>query len=261
MTLALDDMPVSTGGGFALSVGSHRAHWRHEAYEQIGATPAIPEEGFQSAEDMFQNRKGAGTCNMKTVAPHLNDIIEENMRVYNVKAGDVIFHTRWLFHRTIPFHPKTVRDHYKKYHDPSVSNLKPLLYRRYTIRYAPGHAALPKGYVTELSILWNQENSGRTLDDVSTLDAPWYPKCYPSTDVEELLKLQDLVETKLPLATARLKERYKEMKPYLNEISLQQREKLRMNSHGLQGMIHKRNHKHELEDQTGSHGFAIEKEL
>ena len=30
--IALDDMPLSMGGGFALSTGSHVAPWRHEAY-------------------------------------------------------------------------------------------------------------------------------------------------------------------------------------------------------------------------------------
>jgi hypothetical protein len=257
-------MPDTTGGGFALSVGSHRADWRQEAYEIIGATPTIPEDGFQSAEDMFMNRKGYGTCNLKNAAPHLNDLLEENMRVYSLKAGDVIFHTRWLFHRTVPFHPKIVRDYYRKLEDSSISDVDPLLYRRYTIRYAPGHATLPKGYVTELSILWNPDNAGRTLDDVSNFDAPWYPKCYPSIDPEELLRVNDLVETKLPIATTRRKERYKEMKPFLHEIGQRQREMLRINSHGLQGIQgHSWNEKrfhNGLKDETGR-PHTTEKEL
>ena len=30
--IAIDDMPANRGGGFALSVGSHVASWRHKAY-------------------------------------------------------------------------------------------------------------------------------------------------------------------------------------------------------------------------------------
>lgn len=258
-------MPDTTGGGFALSIGSHHADWRHEAYEIIGATPTIPTDGFQSAEDMFTNRKGSGTCNVKNAAPQLNDIIEENMRVYNLKAGDVIFHTRWLFHRTVPFHPNIVRDYHRKLEDPKISDVDPLLYRRYTIRYAPGHATLPKGYVTELSILWNGDNAGRTLDDVSSLDAPWYPKCYPSIDPEESVRMSDLVDNKIPAATAVLKERYKEMKPFLHEIGLRQREMLRINSHGLQGTKGHRSSNDQIyhgvmEDERGRTA-GIEKEL
>jgi hypothetical protein len=30
--VAIDDMPANRGGGFALSVGSHVASWRHKAH-------------------------------------------------------------------------------------------------------------------------------------------------------------------------------------------------------------------------------------
>ena len=36
--IAIDDMPISTGGGFALSIGSHVAPWRHEAYGESTST-------------------------------------------------------------------------------------------------------------------------------------------------------------------------------------------------------------------------------
>ena len=184
--VALDDMPLSMGGGFALSTGSHVAPWRHEAYgekhfvdclsfcyflvgsipfltrvrlvlhfvscfhlgvhcvclELTGASMTIPEEGFQSAADMFENRKGAGTCNIKTVSPKLHDIMEQNKRVYDIKAGDVIFHTRWLFHRTIPFRREIAKEWRRHSRERSR---RPLLYRRYSVRYVPGSARLPKG--------------------------------------------------------------------------------------------------------------------
>jgi len=53
-----------------------------------------------------------------------------------------------------------------------------------------------KGYVTELSVLWNKDKAGRTLDDVSMFDGPWYPKCYPSIDIQEISQFQILIETK-----------------------------------------------------------------
>ncbi len=53
-----------------------------------------------------------------------------------------------------------------------------------------------KGYVTELSVLWNKDKAGRALDDVSMFDGPWYPKCYPSIDIQEISQFQILIETK-----------------------------------------------------------------
>jgi len=139
--VAIDDMPVSTGGGFALSVGSHQASWRYTAYEITGATPTLPLEGFKSAKDMFTNRKGSGTCNLRSADPQLNEIIEDSARIYDIKAGDVIFHTRWLFHRTVPFNIKETK---------ALDKIHPTIYRRYSVRYAPGTAQLPRGYGTEL---------------------------------------------------------------------------------------------------------------
>lgn len=86
-----DDGPVAT---FALSLGSHRTPWRHEAYEITGSTHTMPEEGFQSASDIVNRRSGSGTCNIRTSAPHLYDKLEENKAVYDLKRGDVIFHNR-----------------------------------------------------------------------------------------------------------------------------------------------------------------------
>ncbi len=102
--IAIDDMPIEEGGTFAVSVGSHKASWRYDAYEMTGATPTFPPNGYTSAMDMIQNRVGYGTCNLKAAAPHIHAKLETNSRIYDLKAGDVIFHTRWLFHRTVPFH-------------------------------------------------------------------------------------------------------------------------------------------------------------
>jgi hypothetical protein len=45
--IALDDIPVAFGGGFALASGSHTAPWRMEAHESIGSPLTYPEGGFK----------------------------------------------------------------------------------------------------------------------------------------------------------------------------------------------------------------------
>ena len=139
--IAIDDMSITTGGNFAVSVGTHKVPWRHDVYELIGATTTHPKEGYKNVEDMFQNRKGAGTCNIKNVNRKLHDKLEERMRVYDLKAGDILLLDRWLFHRTIPFDKDLIKEKKRQ------GELKHLLSRRYSIRYAPGTAQLPKGYV------------------------------------------------------------------------------------------------------------------
>lgn len=189
--VALDDMPLRTGGGFALAVGSHVAPWKDEAHFVTGASTSFPQGGYKNASDMIQRRPGSGTCNLKTSAPHLHRRMEETKRIYNVQRGDVIFHTRWLFHRTVPFvNGSNYLDVGKE--DP--------IYRRLSIRYVPGSAVIPPGYGTELSVLWDEANGGRTTDDISRLDGPWYPRVWPNVSMEELGELPSLVMDKLPLS-------------------------------------------------------------
>jgi len=45
--IALDDIPVSFGGGFALAAGSHLVSWRMEAHEAIGSPLTFPKDGFK----------------------------------------------------------------------------------------------------------------------------------------------------------------------------------------------------------------------
>ena len=87
----------------------------------------------------------------------------------NNSAGDVIFHTRWLFHRTIPFHRDLVSSRVANDDDP-------LLYRRYSIRYGPGTSIIPPGYGVEPSVISDIRNGGRSADEVSQYDAAWYPR-------------------------------------------------------------------------------------
>mmetsp|Transcript_2338 Transcript_2338/g.6174 ORF Transcript_2338/g.6174 Transcript_2338/m.6174 type:complete len:554 (-) Transcript_2338:29-1690(-) len=221
--IALDDMPIEKGGGFALAAGSHSADWRMDAHRAVGATTTYPPEGFQNAADMFENRTGAGTCNIATAAPEIFSRMEESKRIYNIRAGDVIFHTRWLFHRTVPFERNVVQHWLGKYRDyrggHEAAPPSPLLHRRYSVRYAPGTAELPRGYGTELSILSDTNNAGKSLDDVVRSDGPWYPQCWPSVNSQEMKQLAELMNKKLPKAIARQKERVKEMRPFLDTIA------------------------------------------
>jgi hypothetical protein len=207
--VALDDMQVDQGGGFALAVGSHEAAWRDEAHYVTGASTTFPEEGYQSAADLILKRTGNGTCNLKTSAPHLYRRMEETKRIYAVKRGDVIFHERWLFHRTVPFDRAFVAEHKED----------ELIYRRYSIRYGPGSAVIPPGYGTELSVLWDEQNGGRTADEVSRLDGPWYPQAWPTASESELQELRGLEENKMPVAEQRRTERKKEMRPLLKKLA------------------------------------------
>jgi hypothetical protein len=198
--IALDDMPTVYGGGFALAVGSHKAAYSAKAHKVTGSTKTFPRDGFQNAADMFANRSGSGTCNLKTAAPEVNSEMERNMRIYEIHRGDVIFHDRWLFHRTVPF----------------IDRKEERIWRRYSVRYAPGTAVIPPGYGTEPSVLWNEANGGRTADQVAELDGPWYPRCWPNVDQAEMSTLPMLTAEKLPKAEEVRKTRQKEIKTFLN---------------------------------------------
>jgi ectoine hydroxylase-related dioxygenase (phytanoyl-CoA dioxygenase family) len=209
--IAIDDMDRETGGGFALSVGSHRVPWRFDAYNLTGATYTLPEHGYLDAEDMFRQRN-AGTCNIKNVAPEFHTMLEERKRIYSVQAGDVIFHTRWLFHRTVPFTAEFIksRGFLQNQNDQ-------ILYRRYSVRYSPSDAILPEGFGTEPSKLYDDENKG-TLEDIMNRGDAWYPKCWPNVEDKELDNILNELPAKIAVAEKRQKEVMKEMRPYLQTI-------------------------------------------
>jgi len=204
--IALDDMPIEYGGGFALAVGSHSSSWKEEAYRSIGSTHSFPNGGFNSSRDILQNRPGNGTCNMEYTAPHLHRRMEETKRVYDVKAGDIIFHTRWLFHKTIPFSRDVVSNR-------AAKKEEPILYRRYSIRYGPGTSIIPPGYGTEPSVISEEKNGGRSADHVSEYDSAWYPRVWPSTSDVEIKQMQHLANDRLPKALEKSEQRKKVIRP------------------------------------------------
>ena len=214
-------MPLENGGGFAVAVGSHEASWKDEAHFVTGASTTSPPEGFLSARDMIQRRTGSGTCNLVTSAPHLHRRMEETKRVYPVKRGDVIFHERWMFHRTIAF-SETFLNQRRQENEVAED---PPIYRRYSLRYGPGSSVIPPGYGTEPSVLWEPSNGGKTADTVCEQSGPWYPQAWPTPSVKELESLHEFVSDKLTLAYQRQTNRKQEMKPYLAKLAREQAKK------------------------------------
>lgn len=229
--------PVAT---FALSLGSHLAPWRHQAYHVTGSTHTLPPEGYQSAADLINRRTGGGTCNIQTSAPDLYEKLEERKVVYDIRRGDVIFHDRWVFHRTV-----TAKEYgemlsggtseAETMQTSTSDGTKNGIFRRYSIRYSPGTARVPPGYGVELSVLHDSENANRTLDEIGERDGPWYPKVWPHvlktkplnddsehvnengvTVREEIKGLTELVYHKLPKAEELQKERKKDIQRLLS---------------------------------------------
>jgi hypothetical protein len=211
--ISLDDVPLdgSGGGGFALAIGSHVAPWKEQAHYVTGSSWYFPPKGYHNATDLIERRTGKGTCNLKTAAPILHERMEATKREYAIQRGDVIFHTRWLYHRTVPMSNANNNTH--------ATHGK--VYRRYSIRYAPGSAVIPPGYGTEPSVLWDEPNGGRTTDEVSEMDGPWYPRVWPSVSLDELLGLADIGE-KMDIAEKQQAERQKVIKQLLHNQAKRQ---------------------------------------
>jgi hypothetical protein len=98
------------------------------------------------------------------------------------------------YSRTVPFNPTVVN------HNDAAESL---LYKCYSVRYGPGLAVIPKGYGTELSVLWDEEDGGRTANEVAAKDGPWYSCCWPSGSTDEMDQLVSLINNKIPVAEER----------------------------------------------------------
>lgn len=193
--IALDD--VYLDGGFALALYSHTADYRDEAHWITGAATTVPKEGYANVSDLFRRRTGSGTCNLQHSAPHLHRRMEETKRVYDIRRGDVIFHDRWLFHRTVAFADRN----------------ETKIAKRYSLRYNAGSAVIPPGYGTEPSVLWDPSNGGHTADWIVEKDGPWYPT--KGDDVGSMAE-------KIALAEQRVAARHREMRPYLQRMAREQ---------------------------------------
>ncbi|KAL3925904.1 MAG: hypothetical protein SGILL_000081, partial [Bacillariaceae sp.] len=190
--IALEDMPREYQGSMALSPGSHKAEWRHEAYSSIGLNLTF-QGGFTKEEVTRMAREGAKlltTCEMKTQGPQVREKIEATKWIPDIKKGDVIFATRSLFHRTVPVTPQG-----KQYY--AERNIQYL--NRYSVRYVPGSARLPHGWTFEWSIKSNSENNGITLDSAmeEKRNLLWYPRVWPTVDQDLNERLDLLARTEL----------------------------------------------------------------
>ena len=203
--IAMHDMPAQYQGSMALSPGSHRAPWRFEAYEAIGQNRTF-HGGFTKEEVRRRAESGEKlltTCEMGQNAPELRDKIEETIYIPEIKRGDVIFATRTLFHRTVP-----VTEQGKEYYaDKGIEYLN-----RYSIRYVPGTARLPKGWTFEWGILLNEENKGRSLDSAMESDGDlWYPQVWPVGDEQVDERLDILASAKLQDAKTKQRSEFFEL--------------------------------------------------
>lgn len=136
--------------------------------------------------------------------------MEETKRIYPMEQGDVIFHDRWMFHRTVPFDETFLQMQKER----GVETI----YRRYSIRYGPGRSVIPPGWGTEPSVLWDASNGGRTADEVCKHSGPWYLRANPP-DENEFIALRDHVESKLSVSYNLQELRKKEMRPFLNRLA------------------------------------------
>lgn len=185
--IAIDDIPSSTGGGLAVVPKSHIAQWRYDAYNIIGSIPAHPQEGFQNAQDLYSTFP-VTTCDLAEVSPELSSLMDDEAVIFNITKGDVLLMNRWVWHKSIPLRLGDNKE------------IRPL--KRYTIRYDKGTTLVQKGYSTHLSIMYDGENSGKSLDEISQRSGPFFPQAFPNADPTELCQFQDLIEHKLPVAEA-----------------------------------------------------------
>jgi hypothetical protein len=201
--IAMQDMPAKFGGSLALAPGSHKADYRFAAYSSLGLDLSVP---GQSKEEIYKSIKQNGfrSCTLHQTSPELHEKMEKVAFVPDLKCGDVIFHTRWLFHKTAPLNDDG-REHFRE------NGL--LCLNRYSVRYVPGTARLPQGFVNEWSMLSDSSNAGKMLKDVS---GDWYPTVWPGIDDDLDTKLFNLATGKVPEAAKIMKSNLDELLKILN---------------------------------------------
>lgn len=191
-------MPIEYQGSMTLSVGSHKVPWRFEAYEAIGQNRTL--DGGLTKQQIVKKREekrklgrtSIGACEINVTRPDLREKLNARATILDLRKGDVIFHTRVLFHKTTDATEEGVR----YYESQGITNLN-----RYSIRYTPGSAKLPNGWMAEWSAVSNPDNVGRSLDDVTNIDGTtWYPKVWPSSEHDLPERLNDIAANKLKRA-------------------------------------------------------------
>ena len=62
--------------------------------------------------------------------------------------------------------------------------------------------------------MWDDKNGGKSADEVSETDGPWYPRVWPNPDHGEMVKLRELISEKMPRVEKMVEVRKKEMIPH-----------------------------------------------
>jgi len=227
--LALDDYSAQHGGSMIVSKGSHRAEWRHDAYQAIGQDRT--QDGGMTKDDVLdlisaitenskskkQKRAKVATCSLQEINPRIRAKAEANKVELDLQKGDCLIATRLLFHRTA----QVTKEGVQYYRDQSGCNSKdgnpkPHLHR-YSLRYVPGTARLPRGddgdtTMADLAAQWKSDNAGRTLDEISQLDHPaWYPQTWPQLERHLHHKLNRLASHQVVQAKAHAKASFEDL--------------------------------------------------
>jgi hypothetical protein len=98
-----------------------------------------------------------GACDIGRIRPDLKAKLEAKRVTLDIERGDVIFSTRTLFHKTID-----VTEEGKRYYDSIGLDVL----NRYSIRYTPGTARLPQGWLAEWSAVADKGNPGKSLNEI-----------------------------------------------------------------------------------------------
>jgi hypothetical protein len=198
--IALEDMPAAYQGSMALAAGSHRETWRFEAYQALGQDRSA--DGGHTKEaivDKLEEKRRSGelalgACQIGRIRPDLKAKLDSKSVVLDVKRGDIVFSTRTLFHKTVD-----VTEEGKRYYN--SMGLEVL--NRYSIRYSPGTARLPRGWLAEWSAIADKGNAGKSLNEivVGTESDPgefmWYPQAWPLLENDMDTHLNFVADTKL----------------------------------------------------------------
>lgn len=197
----------------ALAAGSHREPWRYEAYQAIGQNRSV--DGGHTKESIIakleEKRKSGevalGACEIGRVRPDLKQKMDAKMVILDIAQGDVIFSTRTLFHKTID-----ATEEGKRYYE----SLGLDVLNRYSIRYTPGTAKLPQGWLAEWSAVADNSNPGKSLNEivVGTKSVPeflWYPQVWPSLEEDLDSRLDSVAHTKLAQVKQQVQSEIKEI--------------------------------------------------
>lgn len=139
--IALTHMPAKSGGGLAVSPGSHKEKFAQDAIPIIRA---------------------GGTCGMEELSPETHQKLEAMKVVYDMEPGDAIIHDRWCFHKSDAFHEDVGED---------------VILNRYSIRYMPEDAiAFDNQYDP---VYKDPKYEGKVATELKGYGG-YYPQVYPN---------------------------------------------------------------------------------